>query len=376
MLFHSTLRKELAKNFAGIMIVLITIVMTMMLIRVLGLASKGQVNPADILLVMAYFVLGHMPTILTLCLLIAVVHTLTRMYKESEMIIWQMSGKGTRSLISPVLKFSWPILIAIFGLALVVWPWANTQSQTLREQYERRGDLERVTPGIFQESSDGSRVFYIDKNSNADGKSNDIFVYENRDGKESIVTAKSGRLEFLTAGQYLVLSDGQRITINTPKETIDFSTFKQYGNLIKSNTFNPLAEFPTKTIDSIDLFKTPSNENMGELAWRLSLVAAAFNFIILGIAIGSSGTPRTSRNQGYLLAVFAFLIYYNLINIGQTRISDGRSNFYLWMLGLHGFGFLIGGLWLLFNHLNMNMKLLTLLILEKLKIKQIKKANV
>ena len=74
MLFQSTFRKELAKNFAGIMIILITIVMTMMLIRVLGLASKGQVNPADILLVMAYFVLGHMPTILTLCLLIAIVH--------------------------------------------------------------------------------------------------------------------------------------------------------------------------------------------------------------------------------------------------------------------------------------------------------------
>ena len=82
--------------------------MTMMLIRVLGLASKGQVNPADILLVMAYFVLGHMPTILTLCLLIAVVHTLTRMYKDSEMVIWQTSGKGARSLISPVFGFAWP----------------------------------------------------------------------------------------------------------------------------------------------------------------------------------------------------------------------------------------------------------------------------
>ena len=92
MLFQSTFRKELAKNFAGIMIILITIVMTMMLIRVLGLASKGQVNPADILLVMAYFVLGHMPTILTLCLLIAVVHTLTRMYKDSELVIWETSG--------------------------------------------------------------------------------------------------------------------------------------------------------------------------------------------------------------------------------------------------------------------------------------------
>lgn len=357
MLFQSTFRKELAKNFAGIMIILITIVMTMMLIRVLGLASKGQVNPADILLVMAYFVLGHMPTILTLCLLIAIVHTLTRMYKDSEMIIWQSSGKGVRSLISPVFGFAWPILIAIFGLALVIWPWANTQSQNLRDQYERRGDLERVTPGVFQESSDGTRVFYIDKNSSAAGKSNDIFVYENRGRVESIVTAKSGHLERLTAGQYLVLTDGQRITLNAVKGTIDFSTFKEYGNLIKSNSFNPLSDIPTKTISSLNLIQDPTNENLGELAWRLGLVAVAFNFLILGIAMGTSGTPRSHRNQGYLLALFAFLIYYNLINIGQTRIGDGRSNFYLWMLGLHGMGFLIGMLWLYFNHLNLNFRL-------------------
>lgn len=375
MLFQSTFRKELAKNFAGIMIILITIVMTMMLIRVLGLASKGQVNPADILLVMAYFVLSHMPTILTLCLLISIVHTLTRMYKDSEMIIWQSSGRGVRNFISPVFGFAWPILIAIFGLALVIWPWANTQSQTLREQYERRGDLERVTPGVFQESADGSRVFYIDKNSNADGKSNDIFVYENRNGKESIVTAKSGKLESLSAGQYLVLNDGQRITLNTNNLTIDFSTFKEYGNLIKSNTFNPLDQLPTKTVDTLELINNPSDENRGELAWRLSLFAAAFNFIILGVSIGSSGTPRTSRNQGYVMAVFAFLIYYNLINVGQTRIADARSNFYLWLIGLHGTAFLIASGWLLFNHNNLNLKLLTQIIFAKLRLMPSKKVK-
>ena len=375
MLFQSTFRKELAKNFAGIMIILITIVMTMMLIRVLGLASKGQVNPADILLVMAYFVLGHMPTILTLCLLIAVVHTLTRMYKDSEMVIWQTSGKGARSLISPVFGFAWPILIAIFGLALVIWPWANTQSQNLRDQYERRGDLERVTPGVFQESSDGTRVFYIDKNSSAAGKSNDIFVYENRGGKESIVTAKSGHLEFLTAGQFLVLTDGQRITLDATKDTIDFSTFKKYGNIIKSNTFNPLNDVPTKTISSYNSINDPKDENLGELAWRLSLVFAACNFIILGVALSTNSSPRTSRNQSYVVALFAFLIYYNLINIGQTRIGDGRSNFYLWMIGLHGFTFLIGFAWLMLNHLNINFKKLLHLLVVLLKNKNNKGAK-
>jgi lipopolysaccharide export system permease protein len=375
MLFQSSFRKELAKNFAGILIILITIVMTMMLIRVLGLASKGQVNPADILLVMAYFVLGHMPTILTLCLLISVVHTLTRMYKDSEMIIWQTSGKGARSLISPLFGFAWPILIAIFGLALVIWPWANTQSQTLRDQYERRGDLERVTPGVFQESSDGSRVFYIDKNSTAVGKSNDIFVYENRGGSESIVTAKSGHLESLKTGQFLVLTDGQRITLSAQKATIDFSTFKKYGNLIKSNTFNPLDDVPTKTISSLNLINDPKDENLGELAWRLSLVLAAFNFIVIGVALSTNTSPRTSRNQSYVLALFAFLIYYNLINIGQTRISDGRSNFYLWLLGLHGITFLMGASWLMFNHLNLNLRRLTHLLINLLSSKINKKAK-
>ena len=48
MLFHSSIRKELARSFGATLIVLVTIVMTMMLIRTLGQASNGTVNPAEI----------------------------------------------------------------------------------------------------------------------------------------------------------------------------------------------------------------------------------------------------------------------------------------------------------------------------------------
>ena len=44
MLFHSSLRKELARSFGATLVVLVTIVMTMMLIRTLGLASRGSVE--------------------------------------------------------------------------------------------------------------------------------------------------------------------------------------------------------------------------------------------------------------------------------------------------------------------------------------------
>ena len=44
MLFHSTIRKELARSFGATLVVLVTVIMTMMLIRTLGQASKGTVK--------------------------------------------------------------------------------------------------------------------------------------------------------------------------------------------------------------------------------------------------------------------------------------------------------------------------------------------
>ena len=73
MLFHSTLRRELARSFGATLVVLFTIVITMLLIRTLGLANKGSVNPEEIVLVLTYTVLGRMPTVLTLALFVAVV---------------------------------------------------------------------------------------------------------------------------------------------------------------------------------------------------------------------------------------------------------------------------------------------------------------
>ena len=76
MLFHSSLRKELSRSFGATLVVLVTIVMTIILIRTLGLASKGSVNPSEVFLVMAYTVIGYMPTILSLALFVAIVGTL------------------------------------------------------------------------------------------------------------------------------------------------------------------------------------------------------------------------------------------------------------------------------------------------------------
>ena len=52
MLFDSTLRRDLARNFGATLVVILTIVLTMMLIRTLGLAAGGQVAPQDVVLLL------------------------------------------------------------------------------------------------------------------------------------------------------------------------------------------------------------------------------------------------------------------------------------------------------------------------------------
>ena len=58
MLFHSSIRKELARSFGATLVVLVTVVMTMTLIRTLGEAGRGVFNPADVMIVMGYTVLS------------------------------------------------------------------------------------------------------------------------------------------------------------------------------------------------------------------------------------------------------------------------------------------------------------------------------
>jgi lipopolysaccharide export system permease protein len=186
MLFHSSIRKELSRSFGATLVVLVTIVMTMMLIRTLGQASQGSVNPSEVSLVLGFTMLGHLPTVLTMSLFIASVGTLSRMYLDSEMVIWLVSGRGLRSFLKPMLHFAWPMLLGVAVLVLLVWPWSNQQISDLKERFERRGDLERVSPGQFQESANGLRVFFIDKDSVENKQGKNVFISSIDHGKQAM----------------------------------------------------------------------------------------------------------------------------------------------------------------------------------------------
>ena len=353
MLFHSSIRKDLARSFGATVVVLATIVMTIILIRTLGQASRGSVNPSEVMLVMGLTVIGHLATILTLSLFIAVVSTLSRMYADSEMVIWFSSGKGLTSFSKPLFHFAWPILAMIALLAIFVWPLSNKLIQDLRDRYEQRNDIERVAPGQFQESAGGKRVFFIDKDSPDNQTGRNVFVSIIDEHLESVIVAQQGQIEVNKGERFLSLQRGQQILRNHQTGETRVSEFKDYQLLIDPSSKLALSEIQSRTLTSLELIKQPTAVNLAELSWRVGLALAAFNLLLLGLAVASVN-PRVGKSYNLALALFCFVGYYNMVNVGQNWIAAGKITLPVFMLSLHGTAFVFAFSWLMIRHLNLS----------------------
>ncbi len=341
----------MARAFGATVVVLATIVMTMLLIRTLGLATRGSVDPAEVLMVLGYTVLGHAPTILTLSLFISIVATLSRMYRDSEMTIWFSTGQGLGSFVGPLLRFVWPILLVITVLAIFAWPWSHQQSQVLRDRFEQRGDLERVTPGQFQESAGGSRVFFVDKDSVGGKTAGEVFIAATERGKQTITSARKGRIDTVGADQFLMLSAGQRLETEIGQPGLKMSEFEQYGVLVNDKAQDVERALQPQALSTSTLIAGRTPAFLGELSWRLGLALAALNFVLMGLAV-SSVNPRIGRNGNLLFSLFTFILYYNLVNLGSSRIASGTSDFWRFLLALHGGAFFATALLLIKLHFN------------------------
>lgn len=349
MLFDSFLRKDLSRNFLATLVVILTIVMTIMLIRTLGQASRGTVNPAEVLMIMGFSVTSQLATVLALSLFIAIIATLSRVYSDSEMVIWLSAGRSLFSFVPVLMRFAWPVLLAIGLLAVFAWPWSNQQIRDLQDRYQQRNDVERVAPGRFQESSGGRRVFFIDKDSPDQTTGTNVFISARENDLESTTTARLGRIEWRQNERYLVLAEGEQWLNQPSTGELRWTRFAHFDILIDTDKQHASSRQSTRHVDTLDLIRQPTPLNLGELSWRLGAGLCAFNFTLLALPL-SAVNPRRGRSYQFALAMLAFIVYYNLLNLGQNWISHGRYGLITWMLMLHGSAFFIAALWIWLQH--------------------------
>jgi lipopolysaccharide export system permease protein len=341
MLFDSSTRSELAKSFGVTLVVILTIMLTLTLIKTLGQAAGGAVAPQDVVLLMGYVTIAHLATMLVLSLFVAIVITLGRGYRESEMTIWFASGIALSRFVRPVLRMAWPILLAVVVLMLFVWPWGNQNSAELRDRYQKRGDLSRVAPGQFQTSRDGSRVFFIERDGDDAATGRNVFILANQHDRESVTTSARGRLVMEGDDRLLVLDHGQRNETQLKTGEKSLARFEQYKVMTDTQVLANPDQLPPKATATVDLLRNLTPKNQGELAWRLGMILGGVNMSLLGVGLAASN-PRRASNWSLLFALLAFVTYFDLINVSVSWVGNGRTTLPRALVALHGTAFMLG----------------------------------
>lgn len=329
MLYQNKLKNELFFNSLSTILILSGIVVAQRGVIVFRLASKGIIPNDSILTILVFSLLKYLPILLTLTLFLTILLTLSRWFRDSEMMIWFSSGLGLTSFIRPILFFSLPIILLIGFLSLYLSPWATQKSEEYKVGLKNRDELATISPGSFKESKSKDRVFYVEGFGDLGSKVKNVFVQSEQNGKLGIIVSNEGsRVSTNTDDEYIVLKKGKRYEVNHKNNYFTEIKFSDYGFLVEKKLppiidVNQVEAMPTPL-----LLLTKGNREIAEFVWRVSLPISGIVLIILAIPL-SFINPRSGRSVNIIIAIMIFAIYNNLMGVTQSYINLGKLNPYI-----------------------------------------------
>jgi lipopolysaccharide export system permease protein len=338
MIFQRAIRREFTQSAAGVFIALFAILMTTQLIRLLGDAAEGAIAPEAVAALLGFAALNYIPTLLSLSAFIAILLALSRSYRDSEMVVWFSCGMPLTAWVRPVLVFVMPLVLAITALSFFVSPWALSKSAEYRDNLETRRDTGQVTPGAFQESSSGERVIFVEDVSEDEHYIKNVFVSTMRDQRLGVTMAATGYQEFAENGdRFIVLQDGRQYEMQPGSVEFRTMEYARYAVRIETREARGIEKTPRNT-PMLELIVNDADRYRAELLWRISVPVSAIILAVLAIPL-SFVNPRAGRSANFLLAVFVYLVYNNMMTIGQAWVASGRISFLAGLICIHLFMF-------------------------------------
>ena len=326
MIFHKDLVREFANTALATFFVLLGITLTTQLVKLLGQAATGLITSTGVLALLGFTLVNYLPVLLSLTTFIAVLMTLTRSYRDSEMVVWFASGVGLTRWVRPVLAFALPLVLLVGMLSLVLSPWAASRSEELRRIMDSRDDVSSIVPGMFRESNRAERVFFVEEVSDSENMVANVFVSSNQHQKLGVMVARRGYQETAENGdRFLVLLNGRRYEGAPGTPEYRLYEFERYAMRVELGEARARAP-TTKTTATSDLVHEASPRNLAELSWRIGLPVSALILSLLAVPL-SFVNPRAGRSMNLVLALLIYMTYSNLLSIVQAWISQSRLTF-------------------------------------------------
>jgi lipopolysaccharide export system permease protein len=242
------------------------------------------------------------------------------------MVIWFGSGLSLTAWLKPVLIFALPLIAVITALSLFISPWAAQMGAQYATRLDARDDVSRVSPGVFGETSNRERVFFVESVSGDQSSVQNVFVSSTQQSKSGVSMSRSGRTETAQNGdRFIVLEQGRRYEGQPGDEQYRITEFDRYAARIETRE-GKAPEVTHRTLPTWALVMNPTQQNLGELLWRVGIPISALVLVLMTIPM-SFVNPRAGRSINLLIALLTFVVYSNLLSVTVARVSQGRMDF-------------------------------------------------
>ena len=330
MLIHRYITKEILQTFFAVLLVVLLIFLGRYFSRFLADAAAGELSGTIIMDMLILRTLAGVGDLMLFSLYLAVLLTFGRLYKDNEMTALSSSGVS-------IGQIAWMVFVVAIGFATVIatfslWlsPLANQKAIEIQKLAQRTSPLEGLVPGQFNQLGRGKLVFYVE-NISADGNTlNNVFVQHQTEQQSTDVFSAEKAFQHVdqqTGERYLILVNGYQYQGTVGEAQFKVHRYERNAIRLEQQEDRDLKLRP-RTMSLDRLWESGGAKEMVELSSRVNVIVTAVLLPLLGLLL-SKTTPRQGRFARVFIAILAYAIYVNLLNISRAWIEQGKLPLWL-----------------------------------------------
>jgi lipopolysaccharide export system permease protein len=337
------LLKEILKALFAILLVLSLILMSNSFVKLLKEVASGELSTHLLFQILGLQMTGYLARLVPPAFFFSVLYAVGRMYRDSEIVALESCGVGGLQLYRSLSIAVVPVVIVTALLALQVQPWANRMSaELIASQQGHESELAGIRAGNFNEYSKGEVVLYAQSMTDDRRRMNDIFIQQRKEGRISLISAKSGSqiTDEDTGDRYLVLHDGYRYEGLPGQYNYRVSEFQRYALRIQQRDQGVIQQ-KRKAMSSQALLASESIADLAEYQTRLSQIFGLLVFALLSLPLSRS-MPRQGPFGRLVLAFVLYTLYLSLQGAAERWMIEGLTPEWIGIWWVHLLLFSVG----------------------------------
>lgn len=317
------LLRDFVQSFLATLIVLLVVSVGGVLVDILGNIADGKLPARLLFSQLGLQFIVYMPLILPLALMLGLLLSIARLYRDSEMAVLTAIGVGPRRLLRPVAMLVVPV-VALIGLcSLWLGPWAERTAEQLIEDANRSLVVAGLEAGRFTPLPGGGIVYL--STVSADGTQlGKVFMQRQKDGRIDVVSADRGAMFFEgDRRRFLRLEDGYRVE-GPADGGLDYRLMRYASNEVAlPDRAESREDDDPELLPTGRLFGDPRPAANAQLHARLAPPLLALAFALLTLPLSRSA-PRQQRYGRIMLSFLAYLVGVNLMFIGTQLLAADK----------------------------------------------------